>query len=531
MNTDSISSSENRLRRRARQYIDSDLMAAAQTTLESLLQRAPRDVPSRIELAGVMLKQGQLRAATRQLLQAVPMLPDDAALITQLAWRLSRNGEILAARACLDHPVLARGTSAPALAERAHLRWMLGEIPVALALMERAMAAGIDTAGEYLLHAMLLQFTGDMAQADKVLATCLDRWPDFGDAVVVLANLRKQTPENNHLDFLRARLQRMPADNQGRSGMLVRAEFESALFKELDDLGRHDEAQSALARSNAIMHALNPYDAAGEAAIVDAIIRAAASDSAAATGPEINADGPVPIFIVGLPRSGTTLLDRMLSSHSQVTSAGEINDFMSQLRWTADVPPGGLPSMLKLIQRSPNLEFAELGARYLKQTQWRARGRRFYIDKLPGNIRVVNLIRRALPHAPILHMVREPMDVCFSNFKAMFGNASPYSYDMQALGHYYKQYARLAGHWHATIPDAMLDVPYASLVGDPEASLRRVLEYCGMAMEEGCLRPERNAAAVATRSSAQVLEPIHTRNIGQWRQYATYLKPLQQALG
>jgi Tfp pilus assembly protein PilF len=116
MNTDSISSSENRLRRRARQYIDSDLMAAAQTTLESLLQRAPRDVPSRIELAGVMLKQGQLRAATRQLLQAVPMLPDDAALITQLAWRLSRNGEILAARACLDHPVLARGTSAPALA-------------------------------------------------------------------------------------------------------------------------------------------------------------------------------------------------------------------------------------------------------------------------------------------------------------------------------------------------------------------------------------------------------------------------------
>jgi Tfp pilus assembly protein PilF len=533
MNTDQLANPESRIRRRARQYIEAGQLASAQASLESLVQRAPDDASARMELASVMLSRGQMRASTRQLLQAVPILPDDIRVIGQLVRLLYLSGETVAARACLDHPALARDPSAQALAMQANQRRMLGDIPAAKALMDRAMAAGIDTPGEHHLYAMLLQFTGDVDGAGKVLEKCLRRWPRFGSAAMAQARLRKQTPAANHVDFLQAQIGSMPADSRVPDELLIRAEFESALFKELDDLGRHDEAWSSLARSNAIMHALNPYDAAGETAIADAIVNASSSASSGLSrnGPVANSGGAIPIFIVGMPRSGTPLLDRMLSNHSNVVSAGEINDFLRHFHWAADVPPSGMQGMLRALERSGDMDFAELGARYLQQTQWRSRGRRFYVDKLPTNILMVPFIRQALPHAPILHMVREPMDVCFSNLKAMFGNVSAYSYDMHALAHYHAQYLRLADQWRTAIPDAMLDVSYASLVADPEASLRRVLEYCGLDMEEGCLHPERNASPVATPSSNQVREPIHTRSLGEWHNYAQYMKPLRQALG
>ncbi|HJW05858.1 MAG TPA: sulfotransferase [Rhodanobacter sp.] len=530
MTADDVPTMENRLRRRARQYLDAGLADAAQIALEALVERMPDDIHARLELADLQLKRGQLRASTRQLLQIVSADPGDARLVVQAVRRLYFNGEILAARTCLDRLERIADPSAPRLAEQAQLRWMLGEIQAAMALMDRAIAAGIETPDACYLYAMLSQFTGNIDRARSALKAALRRWPRFGDAAVALANARKQTLEANDLDFLRERLGWIPESSSDAETRSARAGFESALFKELDDLGRHDEAWQALGRSNALMHALIPYDAAGETAVTDAILRASESIAAAHAKAATTFEGPTPIFIVGLPRSGTTLLDRMLSSHSQVVSAGEINDFRRQLRWMTDVPPSGVQGMLIAQQRSTDIDFAELGARYLQQTQWRAQGRQFYIDKLPINVRMVHLIRRALPHAPILHMVREPMDVCFSNFKAMLGPASAYSYDMHTLAHYYEQYARLTHHWHTSMPGAMLDVSYASLVTEPAITLRRVLQHCGLAVEEDCLHPERNAAPVATPSSAQVREPIHQRTLGEWRHYARQLEPLRLAL-
>jgi tetratricopeptide (TPR) repeat protein len=487
------------------------------------------DVSADLDLAAAMLGRGQLRAAIDQLLRAASSPTDDVRLLVQLVRRLYFSGEILAARDCLDRLQHMGAASAPMLAEQARLRWMLGEIPAARDLVERALAAGADHPDTHYLHAMLCQYTGAVERAGEVLATCLRRWPRFSDSAVALANQGRQTAASNHIDILHGQLRRIAGDSTVVADRFARAGFESALFKELDDLGRHDEAWPALARSNALMHALSPYDGAGEAAVTDAILDAcAAFDTAAA--PAVAFEGPTPIFIVGMPRSGTTLLDRMLSNHSQVVSAGEINDFRRQLRWITDVPPGGVRGMLEALRRSRSIDFAELGARYLRQTQWRARGHRYYIDKLPVNVRMVPFIRRALPHALILHMVREPMDVCYSNFKAMLGPASAYSYDMAALAHYYRQYARVADHCRTALPGSMLDVPYASLVAEPDAALRRVLAHCGLAMEEDCLHPEHNAAPVATPSSAQVREPIHTRSLGEWQHYAAQLEPLRIAI-
>lgn len=530
MSKDAIPVAENRLRRRAAQYLAAGLLDAAQSSLEALLQQAPHDTRVRIDLAGVMLQRGQLRASIRHLLEVANALPDDIPLIVDLVRRLYFNGEILAARICLDHPALTREQSASMLAGQAQLRWMLGEIATAMALMDQAMAAGSDTPDAHYLYATLCQYSGRMAQAGTVLERYLHRWPGSGDAAVALANLRTQTPERNHLDTLQEEFRRLPVANPLPATRFARANFESALFKELDDLGRYDEAWPALARSNALMHAISPYDEAGESAVTAAIIRATQAIGADHARSPAAFDGPTPIFIVGMPRSGTTLLDRMLSSHSQVVSAGEINDFRRQLHWMTDVPAGDVQGMLKVLDRCPNIDFSELGRRYLMQTQWRAQGRRYYIDKLPINVRMVQFIHCALPHAPILHMVREPMDTCFSNLKAMLGPASAYSYDMPSLAHYYGQYARLTEHWRLTIPEAMLDVSYTSLVTDTEATLRRVLAHGGLELEDGCLHPERNAAPVATPSSAQVREPVYTRSLGEWRHYAEQLEPLRRAM-
>lgn len=519
-----------RLRRQAQQSVDAEQWAAAQTALESLVQCEPHDVPARMELAKVILRQGRMRAATLQLLQAVPLLPNDANMIAQLAWRLSNNGETLGVRACLAHLGRAPNPPAEVLVEQAHLHWMLGEIPAARALMDRAVALGIDTSSEYYLNAMLYQFIGKVAEAEAVLLECLRRWPSHGDATVILANLRKQTPQANHLGLFRELLGRISVESADARDKFVRAEIESAIFKVHDDCGRHEEAWSALARSNALMHEINPYDAASEVALTDELIGMSGAIAAVATSTAPQCNGPTPIFIVGMPRSGTTLLDHMLSSHSDVISAGEILDFQRQFHWMADVAPRSTQGMLKAIERSPDMDFAELGARYLKQTQWRAQGHRFYIDKLPINIRMVPFIRRALPNAPILHLMREPMDVCYSNFKVMFGTASPYCYDQQALAHYYGHYVRLTNHWQTSMPDAMLVVSYAALVNQPEATLRRVLQHCGLAMQEDCLHPERNLAPVATPSSVQVREPVHSRAVGQWRRYAKQLEPLRLAI-
>jgi tetratricopeptide (TPR) repeat protein len=466
-----------------------------------------------------------------QLLRIATMATEDARLLQQTVRRLYFNGEILAARTCLERIERLPEPPATMLAELAQLRWMLGEIPAAMAWMDRAIAAGVDSPDASYLYAMLLQFTGRTDRARAVLETSLRRWPGFGDAAVALANARRQTPGANDLDLLNMQLRGLPANGIDAGTRAARAAFDSALFKELDDLGQYDQAWQALERSNALMHALSPYDAAGEAAVTEAIIDASRTIAAKPTGSSRSFDGPTPVFIVGLPRSGTTLLDRMLSSHSQVASAGEINDFRRQLRWMTDVPPSGVEGMLLAQQRSPGIDFFELGARYLRQTQWRAQGRRFYIDKLPINIRMVHLIHRALPHAPILHMVRDPMDVCFSNLKAMLGPASAYSYEMHALAHYYGLYDRLVEQWHADMPGAMLDVSYASLVNEPAATLGKVLAFCGLPIEEGCLHPERNPSAVATPSSVQVREPIHTRAMGEWRRYSRQLEPLRLALG
>lgn len=517
------------LGRQARQRFEAGQLEAAREALQSLAKDVPDNAYVRIDLAAVLHASGRLKDSTEQLLQAAGMAAPDPRLLIQLARRLLAEGETAAARTCLEALEILPHSTTDQLAEQAHLRWMMKDVAAARRMIDRAIAAGADRPRDHHLHAMLLQFTGELDAARDVLDTCLRRWPGFGDAALARANLRRHGDGTDRIDASRDQLARLPSSNQTPGHLANRATFEAALFKELDDLGRYDEAWQALARCNMLMHQVKPYDGAAETALVDALIEVSGSLERRRE-PDQAPDGPQPIFIVGMPRSGTTLLDRMLSSHPDIESAGEITDFARQLRWLANVPSAGTRSTLHAVERSTQIDLAELGERYLTQVRWRAQGRRWFVDKLPTNIRMVAHIRKALPQARILHLSRDPMDVCFSNLSVMFGSASAYSYDQAALAHYYGEYARLTRHWRDATPDAMLELSYADLTKAPESTLRRVLDYCGLEFEEACLHPERNSTPVATPSSIQVRGPVHGRAFGAWRHYAAHLGVLQEAV-
>ncbi|MHB8678219.1 MAG: tetratricopeptide repeat-containing sulfotransferase family protein [Rudaea sp.] len=511
--------SAERLWLRAQQYIANGQIAAARISLESLLNREPQRTDARMLLASTILSEGRVREAAAHATVAARYLPDDAGAASTIVHCLLRLGETVAARDCLLGIEAGKIRDGRLLTALAHAWQALGDHPQALTLMDRAKALGFDNPDFRYFRSLQLQFNGRLAEAREELEACLRLGPTYGRASLTLARMRKQTRDSNHLDYIRRQLHSVERGSEDH------ASFEFAQFKELEDLGDYDEAFAALERGNAVMYARAKHDVSRDQALFDALIRATPAEFVNIAGTGADVDGPMPIFVVGLPRSGTTLLDRILDNHSQVISTGERSEFPRQLRWAAD-SHGHEMIDPALIERLPGIDFAELGRRYLEQTQWRARGHAFYVDKLPPNFMLIGLIHRALPRAPILHMEREPMDVCYSNYKAMFGDSYAYSYDIPALAAHYTQYRRLMRHWHATLPGRVLDVSYNDLVADPETVATWVFEHCRLTRESGCANLSRNKTAVDTLSSAQVREGIHARALGEWRRYERQLASL-----
>jgi tetratricopeptide (TPR) repeat protein len=507
---------------RAQRYIGDGQFTAARAALEALLLQVPGDVQARLLLSSVLLRLGQLRGACEQLLQAAQVLPNDPAMIHRVIYCLHQVGETAAMRGCLDHPSIAHSSNPGLLIALAHMHQLLGAHERSLALMDRAAALGAEDPDFRYFRSLQLQFNGRLDEAEAELEACLREGPTYGRAWLALARMRKQVPGRNHLDAIAAQLQHVEPGSEHHAAL------EFARFKELDDLGRIEEAWDALQHANAIMRARVAHDSRRERQRLDAII-GLCDDTFFADVQDARQKGSQPIFIVGMPRSGTTLLERIVGNHSQVASPGELQDFPKQLRWVADVHGADIIDEA-VLARAAAIDYTLLGQRYLEQTRWRAGEKRHFIDKLPPNFMLAGFIHRALPQARILHMRRDPMDVCFSNWKAMFGDSYAYSYDLDALAAHHTQYARLMAHWRAVMPDAILDVDYTRLVNQSEEVAREVLTFCGLPFESGCSEIARNRNPVSTISSAQVRDSINDRALGAWRRYESQLEPLRSAL-
>jgi len=508
-----------RLWKRAERYLNENQIAAARVTLESLAQEAPQNIDVHLILSGIAWDEDRVRDAVRHALDSAKMLPDDELLIADVVAALLQAGETVAARNALAHPAFKRSREVAALARAAGFRYKLAEHAEALALLDRAKSLGADGAEFRFSRGMQLVFNGRMKEAEAELDACL-RMPNApARATLELARLRKQTPEKNHLADLARRIGTVAQNSEAH------AAIEFARYKELEDLGRYDEAWDSLARGNAMMYARHNHDPAASRRLFERLTTAATPEFLKPA--DVVHEGPQPIFIIGMPRSGTTVVDRLLGNHPDVTLAGELDDFALQMRWAAD-HQATLDETV--IDRLPRIDYAGLGRRYLDQTQWRADGKRYFTDKLPRNWMVGGLIAKSLPQAKLVHLVRDPMDVCFSNFRVMFADAFAHIYDLDALASHYRDYRRVMDHWHAAMPGRILDVVYADLVKDPETTMRRVLDFCGLAWDPACIDLTKNESAVATLSTAQVREPIHARAIKEWMRYEKQLEPLKRAL-
>ena len=506
---------------RIERYIADERLPAARIALESLVAEQPVHVQGRMLLSSVLLAQGRLREAAAQALAAARHLPADAETICTVAHCLFRIGETLATRDCLRHPGIAVSRDAPALAKLAHVHQLIGQHDEGLALMDRARALGLDEPEFHYFRALQLQFLGRLDETAAELRTALAMRPGFGRAALTLARLQRQRDESL-LRHIQVHAAEASAENEDQ------AAFEFARFKVLDDLNRPVEAWDALRNGNELMRLRMKHDPQAE---VDqlACMRNLCTPSFLRTV-AAPTNGPIPIFVIGMPRSGTTLLERLLGKHPSVAAPGELSDFPQQCQYVTDTRAGGMLDP-KLIERLPDADYQAIGERYLSQSQWRSGDRPYYIDKLPSNWMIAGIIHKALPHAPILHMRRSAMEVCYSNYKALFGDSHGYSYGLESLAAHYRAYQSTMNHWVQAMPGVMLDVPYEQLVDDPEATLRRVLAHCRLPFDAQCTDPVGNPNPVSTLSSAQVREPIHRRALSEWRRYQAQLSPLAQALG
>jgi tetratricopeptide (TPR) repeat protein len=299
-----------------------------------------------------------------------------------------------------------------------------------------------------------------------------------------------------------------------------------ALGKALEDRHEDADAFAHYAAGNAIRARQVHYDPAEVSDEVDRSI-AFFTQELLASRAGLGCDAPDPIFIVGMPRAGSTLLEQILASHPQVEGTTELHDLITVSKGLRD--RGELPAILAALSAD---ELRALGQSYLDQTRvHRSTDRPFFIDKMPNNWARIGLIRLILPSAKIIDARRHPLACCFSNFKQHFARGQGFSYDLTNLGRYYSDYVRLMAHFDRVAPGAVHRVIHEQLVADPEAEVRRLLDYLGLPFDEACLRFHENKRAVATASSEQVRRPITAEGLDQWRRFEAWLDPLKTALG
>ena len=401
----------------------------------------------------------------------------------------------------------------------------LGDHERAAAAFEAAVALAPRNAGFQYNLAASLRFLGRFAAAEEAYEAALAADPSFHCAHSALAELRRQSRQNNHIRRLTGALARVGAD--------VDAELHVryALAKEHEDIGDYAAAFAHLTAGKAKKRRALGYTGAEDRALF-AQIRAA-FDAARLAGAEETGDpSEAPIFVIGMPRTGTTLVERILSSHSAVATVGESQNFALCVKRAA-----GTASSRVLDEATLAAAFAAdrgaLGRRYLESTRPTEPPAQRFVDKMPLNFFYVGFIHGALPNAKIVCLRRNPLDTCLSNFRQLFAldfSYYDYAYDLSDIGRYYVLFDELMRHWHAVLPGRILDVEYERLVTRQEPETRRLLEFCGLPFEQACLRFQENPAPVATASAVQVREPLNAASIGRWRRYARELEPLRAEL-
>ena len=506
-------------------YVHEGRLIHAERIARAFLQKNPRHIEGMRLLADIGTRLGVHEDADFLLETAIELDPDNPQLridhVQVLRKRQKYEAALTQAEALLKHdpqsPVFKSIYAIEAM--------QAGNYDEALEIFDEVLRALPDDLATLTSQGHALKTAGRTEEAIASYRRAVEVNPLHGDAWYALANLKTYKFSAGDIEVMRGALADPNLHFMGR----VHLAF--ALGKALEDAKSYDEAFEAYSSGNALKKSQIRYTTEQMRAEADGQIEHCTPDlfeKRAGAGHE----DPAPIFIVGLPRAGSTLIEQILASHSQVDGTLELPNILSlahRLRGRKQI--SDRERYPRILHELPDEELAALGQDYIANTAIHRRGAPFFTDKMPNNFRHIGLISLILPNAKIIDARREPMACCFSGFKQLFAEGQEFSYSLDDIGNYYRIYIEMMAHWDRVLPGKVLRVQHEDVVEDLEGQVRRILDYCELPFEQACIDFHKTERAVRTASSEQVRQPISRSGVDQWRNFESHLGPLRDALG
>ena len=500
---------------------DAGELAQAETLLRTRLAELPDDVAALRMLGDLRLHLRDYAEAQHLAERCLALAPSLLPARTNLPAALLYQGQTQAARPHVQRLLADYPGDPQVLILQASLLAMTGKRAAAVEVYRAVLRNHPEEPNTWLRLGHVLRTAGRAQEAVEAYRQAATLQPSLGDAYWSLANLKIDVFTSADMATMQAEAARPDLGDEDRIALHYA-------------LGSALERRGAFAQSfrhyNAGARLQRPYVdySAGQTTAYVARCRTVLDRAFFEARAGVGCADPAPIFVVGLPRSGSTLVEQILASHSAVEGTAELRAasiIAGELGWETDEYPASLPSL-------PAEAFAALGRLYIARTrQHRLTSRPHFVDKMPDNFLHTGLIHLMLPHARIIDVRRQPMAACFSAYKQLFARGTTFSYDLRELGLYYRDYAALMAHFDSALPGRVHRVCYEDLVTDTETQVRQLLDYCGLEFESACLNFHKTQRDVATASSEQVRQPIFTEALDHWRHYEPWLGELRAALG
>lgn len=502
--------------------INEDRLSDAEPLLRAHLRKDPLDVAAIRLMAQLAARLGRYKDSEALLRRVLELAPDFTAARSNLAGVLYRQNRFEEAVELLNTVLADQHDDAGGQSLMAAALGRIGEYDEALALYAALTSRFPDHAKLWMSYGHVLKTVGRQDEGIAAYRAALAAEPTLGEVWWSLANLKTVRFDDADLDAMEQALA-SPALSEDD-----RLHLHFALGKAHDDRSQAETAFRHYAEANKLRHDQLDYDPAQVSRHVDCIIETFTAEFIASRCGQGD-PSPDPIFILGMPRAGSTLLEQILASHSLIEGTMELPDMPAiAMREGKAVPHGWVQAVAAM----PPERLQGLGREFLDRTRvQRKTDRPYYIDKLPNNWIYTGLIHLILPNAKIIDARRHPLDCCFSNFRQHFAKGQAFSYSLSDMGCYYSDYVRLMAHFDAVLPGRVHRVIHEHLVDDPETQVRAMLDYLAVPFEEGCMEFHTNRRAVRTASSEQVRRPINRDGMGQWQPYEQWLGPLKSALG
>jgi tetratricopeptide (TPR) repeat protein len=452
---------------------------------------------------------------------ALRVRPDHAEMLSNRGNTLKELKRFEEALASYDRALKVRPDYAEALFNRGNTLKELKRFEEALASYDRALKLRPDYAEAHNNRGVALMQLGHLSEARAAFEQAIELAPRATKYRRNLGDITRFVAGGTHLTALEKL-----AENSATLSVDDRIELHFALAKAYEDLGQYAKAFSQWLDGNALKRRQITYDEAATLGQLDHV-RTMFTSELIRRWQNVGNPSAVPVFIVGMARSGSSLVEQILVSHPQVFGGGELNYFDSIVQVIQTAPGGGLATFPELVSGMTGKDYCNLGTRYLAELERLAPTALRITDKMPMNFMFAGLIHLALPNATIIHTIRDPVDTCLSCFSKLFTESQNATYDLAELGRYYRHYQALMAHWHRVLPPGrILDVRYEDVVADLEGQARRIIAHCGLDWDPRCLAFHQTQRPVLTASAAQVRQPIYNNAVGRWRVHEKALQPL-----